>query len=75
MSSYSGSRRFEHNSNKLRLICPNPDCINKSVVYRKFDAMKDQLCFNCQHSLTAAKSFRAMRQDEKAKRDLSQFNL
>jgi hypothetical protein len=35
------------------MICQNPSCINKSIVYRRYDVLKDQICHKCKSTLKA----------------------
>jgi hypothetical protein len=59
----------------IKLICPNKSCINKSVVYRKFDAMKEHRCKNCDWVLVSAHGHtkREIAFNEKAKQELKDF--
>jgi len=62
------------NYGKLKLICNNPSCINKSIVYRRYDAMNDQTCKKCGSVLVAAKNQKDIYADNKAKRELKELN-
>lgn len=59
----------------VRMICRNPDCINKSVVFRKFNALEPPKCKLCDQVLTVrgASNIRRFNDKsiEKAKRELS----
>jgi hypothetical protein len=46
----------------IKLICPNESCLNKSVVYRKFDAMREHRCKKCDWLLASAGSVKTKRE-------------
>ena len=58
----------------IRMICSNPQCINKSVVFRKYGSDKTD-CNACGSKLIKAKNSLAEKQDEKAKRELREFGV
>jgi len=59
------------------MICPNADCINKSVVYRQYDAVKVQICKRCKTELIHERRLTASRLNRTAKavKDLNDFGL
>jgi hypothetical protein len=63
-------------SNKIKLVCNNESCINKSIVYRRFDRLKEYRCKLCDWLLVVAKQSGTydIRQDQKAKEQLKEFN-
>ena len=58
---------------KSKLVCPNKGCINKSLVYRNDNSLEEWKCRACGTRLTAFVSLRDKAQNEKAKRDLKQY--
>lgn len=61
-------------NSSLKLICINPECINKSVVWRKFTT--DPNCFSCKkcgQALERVKNAKSIKQDQVAKRQLEGF--
>lgn len=60
----------------LKLICNNPSCINKSIVYRKatIDGTIDYECKKCGELLSKVPNQKFIKQDIKAKNDLREFN-
>lgn len=60
----------------IKMICKNPNCPYKGIVYRKFDVMRDQICKNCKQPLSTVlpDSYKKLR-DNKAKDDLKSFGL
>ena len=62
-----------HNQ-KLKLICPNTACINKSIVYRRFDKLHGYECKACGFDLISFKSPQYLKQDQKAKKELAELN-
>jgi hypothetical protein len=63
---------MSNSKDTIRMVCKNPDCINKSIVYRRFDVMKDQTCKKCGHVLSAdmRNSKRQGHRDQVAKKEL-----
>jgi hypothetical protein len=58
----------------LKMICYNESCINKSIVYRKYDVMKDApVCKSCGVALSRYKPTLFIRQDLKAKQQLKEM--
>lgn len=57
----------------IRMICPNTSCINKSVVYRKYDPDKIQTCNACKSVLIKTYNKLKLKQDYKAKLELKQL--
>jgi len=62
--------------NRMKLICPNPDCINKSIVYRQFSSVKDYTCKKCGSILAAARTTkREQLTAAKAHKDLNEYEV
>ena len=59
----------------MKMICPNTACINKSVVFRKFDIFNHNVCKKCNTPLVLAKSIRSVKQDQKAKQELRELDV
>ena len=57
------------------MVCSNSACINKSVVYRKLDGIRQNNCKACGHELVKCKiqNMIAVKQDIKAKRELKEL--
>lgn len=64
-----------HSLGAMQMICKNPDCINKSIVYRKMSHPDSFECKKCGQILSKVQSYRALKQDEKAKQDLMRLGL
>lgn len=61
---------------RMKLICPNVNCINKSVVFRRFNSVVEPACKKCGAVLAAARGSR--RQEltaAKAQRDLTNYEI
>jgi hypothetical protein len=60
----------------LKLICNNPSCINKSIVYRRItsDGTTDYECKKCGELLSRVPNQKFVKQDIKAKNELREFN-
>lgn len=63
-----------NHNHKLKLICPNKSCINKSPVYRRFDKLRGYECKACGFDLVRYISPQQANQDLKAKRELKEMN-
>ena len=61
--------------NTVKMVCSNKDCINKSVVYRKLDGIRQNSCKACGSELVKCKmqNLIALKQDLKAKRELKEL--
>lgn len=60
----------------IKLICKTPDCINKSVVYRRSGAVAENFyCKKCGQPLSKFVGPLITKQNEKAKSDLKEFGL
>ena len=53
---------------RIRFICPNESCINKSIVFRKPGTVN--VCKACDSTLIRVQNNKDVKQDEKAKREL-----
>ena len=56
----------------IRMVCNNPNCINKSIVFRKEPNFE---CKSCGQLLSLVKNLRYQEQDKKAKADLKRLGL
>ncbi len=36
---------------KVKMICKNKDCLNKAMVYRRYDILREQICSSCKQVL------------------------
>lgn len=61
-------------SNSVKMVCPNKSCINKSPVYRKFNALDLQRCKLCNTPLVNTAGVRVKQQDKIAKDQLGKYN-
>jgi ribosomal protein S27E len=68
----------KRSSDTIRMICPKTDCINKSIVFRKFNSVKSNTCKNCGSDLVYAGRHvpvMTQRANDKAKKQLREFGL
>lgn len=64
--------------NTVKMICPNVErCMNRSVVYRKLDGIRQNNCKACGSELVKLKvqNQLTLKQNEKAKRELRELGL
>lgn len=60
----------------MKLICPNVNCINKSIVYRQFNVARDHVCKACDSVLVLVKFTKSqMNRTAKAVKDFKEFGL
>lgn len=59
---------------RMKLICPNKDCINKSIVYRQFDILKEHRCKACNSQLVKAHDRQHEQRRLNAKIDYERLN-
>ena len=61
--------------NTVKMVCSDIDCINKSIVYRKLDGIRQNTCKACGGELVKAKvqNTIALKQDIKAKKELKEL--
>jgi len=58
-----------------KLICKNPDCINKSVVYRRFDFSEIPTCKGCGSVLSSdIRTKMQIKRSRFAKRELKRYS-
>ena len=62
-------------SNTVKMVCPNSECINKSVVYRKLESIRQSTCKACGSDLIKLKLQNSLhvKQDNLAKRQLKEL--
>lgn len=64
------------NNDAIKLVCVNPDCINKSEVWRKYTTNPEWCtCRKCGSTLRRVGNKKHIKQDQKAKNELKEFGL